>query len=101
MSSFTEEAAADPQMEQEEPEMDDAFPLFVRTVAGDLLTVTVLPNTDIFAIKNYLAEQTGVDVNRCVLSCNAQDLDDDKTFDDYGIKENQTLEQRITLPGGH
>ena len=101
MSSFTEEVVEDQQVEQEDAEADDAFPLFVRTVTGDLLNITVLPNTDILAIKTYLADQTGVDVNTCVLSCNAQDLADDKTFDDYGIKENQTLVQRISLPGGY
>ena len=76
------------------------FNILITTVTGEVLNISVQPDTDILAIKQYLASTTGVDVESCSLQCNAQLLDDNKVMSDYGISEGSSLIQSITLPGG-
>lgn len=74
--------------------------LYICTNNGDVIDVSVLPDTDILAIKEYLKEKTLVDVNDCKLTYDGKELKNESTIEDCEIPDGARLEQDIVLPGG-
>jgi hypothetical protein len=76
------------------------FPLFVKTLAGNTITVIVVPADTIAEVKTKIADKEGSDPMRFRLIFAGSLLEDDHTAADYNIRKESTVHVVRCLAGG-
>ena len=76
------------------------FQLFIRTVAGNALSVQAEPSDTVGAIKDKLRSQRGQVLDDQYLTYAGKQLEDGRPLADYGIGQGCTLELSSRLLGG-
>jgi ubiquitin C len=74
--------------------------IFVKTLAGKVITVDVDPSDSIDAVKRKIAEKENLPPGEQRLIYSGKQLDENRTLSDYDIKADATLHLLLRLKGG-
>lgn len=72
--------------------------LFVKTLTGSLITLEVSGTDTIASVKRKISDKKGTPVNQQRLVYENEQLENDKTLDDCGIKRESNVYLVIELP---
>ena len=74
--------------------------IFIKTISGKTITLEVEPNESILDIKTKVYDKEKISVEEQRLLFGAKILDDEKTLNDYDIRDTCTIHLFIRLIGG-
>lgn len=74
--------------------------VFVKTLAGKTITVDVAQDDTIQALKKKIADKEALPAGEMRLVYSGKNLDDDRSLNDYDIKNDATLHLLLRLAGG-
>ena len=74
--------------------------VFVRTITGATLTLTVEPTESVFALKLRVAQETGIPCEEIRFICGMNQLENEQTLAEAGVEELSNVIMTLGLDGG-
>jgi ubiquitin C len=75
------------------------LPIFVRAVAGKVITLEVEPTDPVVDVKAKIQQRDGIPADRQRFIIGGNELEDGKTLRDYSIQRDSTLDWVVIPPG--
>ena len=74
--------------------------VFVKTISGKYITLDILPETTVLALKQQVYNKEGIPVDAQIFVFAGKSLQDEHLLSEYGVMQESTLFLMLRLKGG-